>query len=95
MQDQHNPAANSDLGDSPLRKRGFEVGPGVVLFASRSSEGQWQVWAELDGRPMEWRGQPRIFEAATRFRAQCKAIRWLETAGYLRRDVADCLRQTS
>lgn len=95
MQDQYNPAANSDLDDSPLRKRGFEVGAGVVLFAHRTPEGQWKVWAELDGRPMEWKGQPRMFEAATRFRAQCKAIRWLETAGYLRRHDAAGLRQTS
>lgn len=95
MQDQDNPAANSELGDSHLRKRGFEVGSNVVLFACSAPEGQWKVWAELDGQPIEWRGQTRVFEAATRFRAQCKAIRWLEAAGYLRREFAAGLKQTS
>lgn len=94
MQDHQNPEANSEPGDCPSPERGFEVVPGVVLFACSTPEGQWKVWAELDGQPIEWKGQPRIFEAATRFRAQCVAIRWLETAGYLRRQVAG-LRQTS
>lgn len=94
MQDHHNPEANSEPGDCPRPERGFEVVPGVVLFACSTPEGQWKVWAEFNGQPIKWKGQPRIFDAATRFRAQCTAIRWLETAGYLGQPVAG-LRQTS
>lgn len=67
---------------SNLRRKGFEVGPGVVLVARRAPEGHWAVWAEFEGCPIGPEGHPRLFEGATRFQAQCDAIRWLEANGW-------------
>lgn len=68
-----------------VRKKGFEVTPGVVLHASQNGNGDWVAWIEQDGEPvLKTEGRPRVFTAPTRYRAQCEAVRWLHQPAVLR-----------
>ena len=61
-----------------LRKMGLELAPGVMLRTSEQPCGGWVAWIEQDNSPLEiTAGTPRLFEGATRYQAQCEAMRWI------------------
>ena len=61
-----------------LRKMGLELAAGVMLRTSEQPGGSWVAWIEQDGAPLEITAEsPRLFEGATRYQAQCEAMRWI------------------
>lgn len=63
-----------------LRKMGLELAPGVMLRTSEQPGGGWVAWIEQDNAPLEiTSGSPRLFEGATRYQAQCEAMRWIRS----------------
>ena len=76
-----------------LRKMGLELAGGVMLRTSEQPDGGWAAWIEIDGDPLEiTSGSPRLFEGATRYQAQCEAMRWIRsdsTCAELRQQVRD------
>ncbi|MFA5508053.1 MAG: hypothetical protein WC314_10345 [Vulcanimicrobiota bacterium] len=60
-----------------LRKCGLRLTSQASMKASQTLDGNWVVWLELGGKPLtDEVGKPRLFEAPTRYQAQCKAYRW-------------------
>lgn len=60
-----------------LCKKGLRLGSEAGLKTSRTQDGQWVAWIELDGQPLTGdTGKPKLFEGPTRYQAQCRAFRW-------------------
>lgn len=65
-----------------LRRRGLEIGPGLVLRTSEQPDGSWAAWIEEEGKPIETEaGKPRLFLGASSYGAQCEAMRYLRGRG--------------
>ena len=60
-----------------LRKSGLSLDPEVAAKTSQTKDGYWVAWIERAGRPVVCEsGKPKLFEAPSRFQAQCQALRW-------------------
>lgn len=56
---------------------GLTIGPGAALKSRQADDGSWFAWIEVEKRSVETSGgQARVFNAPTRYQAQCQAYRW-------------------
>lgn len=56
---------------------GFRLEDGSIVFCRRLKDGWWEAWIERGGSPLATSdGQTLSFFGPTRFKAQCKAVRW-------------------
>jgi hypothetical protein len=65
--------------ESANKRPGFKISANLVLFTSIGPNGKAMAWFERGGVPVLLsQTQPKNFIDDTRYKAQCRALEWLE-----------------